>query len=197
MEFEYEVGQSSVAVEASKMNVFYIGVDNPIAVSAAGVSSNDVRVSCENCTLNKTGDLKYNVTVSRPGMANVVVTAPGLNIKKEFRVKPIPDPVPIISSGKKGGAIGSGEMAANSGLIAKLENFDFDARCNIQSYILVRVPRREDPQQANVSGPSNAEAERYLRMAKPGDLYQYLEIRARCPGDVAARNIGSLSFFVK
>ncbi|MBL7825458.1 MAG: hypothetical protein JNJ57_02430, partial [Saprospiraceae bacterium] len=44
-EFSYEVGQRSVAVSLDKMNVFYIGVDNPISVSAAGVSSNDVRVT--------------------------------------------------------------------------------------------------------------------------------------------------------
>ena len=36
-EFEYEVGERSVTVSAEKMNVFYIGVDNPVAVSA-GIS---------------------------------------------------------------------------------------------------------------------------------------------------------------
>ena len=43
-EFEYEVGEKSATVSAEKMNVFYIGVDNPIAVSAAGVSSNELKV---------------------------------------------------------------------------------------------------------------------------------------------------------
>jgi GldM C-terminal domain len=43
--FTYEVGQRSVAISADKMNVFYIGVDNPISVSAAGSSSNDLQVS--------------------------------------------------------------------------------------------------------------------------------------------------------
>jgi len=42
-EFKYEVGQRSVAVSLDKMNVFYIGVPNPISVSAAGVSSNEVK----------------------------------------------------------------------------------------------------------------------------------------------------------
>jgi gliding motility-associated protein GldM len=44
-EFQYEVGVSSVTVAADKMNVFYIGVDNPISVAAAGISSNDIAVS--------------------------------------------------------------------------------------------------------------------------------------------------------
>jgi hypothetical protein len=40
--YSYEVGERSVTVSADKMNVFYIGVDNPISVSAAGISSNDL-----------------------------------------------------------------------------------------------------------------------------------------------------------
>ena len=200
-EFEYEVGEKSATVSAEKMNVFYIGVDNPIAVSAAGVSSNELKVSCSGCeTMNKVNDNNYMVRVNRPGEATINLTAPGgLNVQKKFRVKPIPNPVPVLSVDfdRKSNFLGSGQMAANSGVIAKLENFDFDAKCSIQSYVLVRVERRQDPQQANVSGPSNAEAERYCRMAKPGDFYQFLNIKARCPGDQIARDVGSISYYIK
>lgn len=44
-EFEYEVGERSVSVSATKMNVFYMGVPNPVEVSAAGVPSAQVNVS--------------------------------------------------------------------------------------------------------------------------------------------------------
>ena len=200
-EFEYEVGEKSATVSAEKMNVFYIGVDNPIAVSAAGVSSNELKVSCSGCeTMNKVNDNNYMVRVNRPGEATINLTAPGgLNVQKKFRVKPIPNPVPVLSVDfdRKSNFLGSGQMAANSGVIAKLENFDFDAKCSIQSYVLVRVERRQDPQQANVSGPTNAEAERYCRMAKPGDFYQFLNIKARCPGDQIARDVGSISYYIK
>jgi len=40
-EFEYEVGERSVSVSPTKMNVFYIGVDNPVEISAAGVAATD------------------------------------------------------------------------------------------------------------------------------------------------------------
>ncbi len=199
--FEYEVGEKSATVSAEKMNVFYIGVDNPIAVSAAGVSSNELRVSCTGCeSMNKVNDNNYNVIVNRPGKATINLTAPGgLNVQKEFRIKPIPNPVPVLSVDfdRKSNFLGSGQMAANSGVIAKLENFDFDAKCSIQSYVLVRVERRQDPQQANVNGPSNSEAERLCRMAKPGDFYQFLNIKARCPGDQIARDVGSISYYIK
>ena len=199
--FEYEIGEKSGTISAEKMNVFYIGVDNPIAISAAGVSSNTLRLSCSNCeSVNKQNDNNYIVKVNREGDANLTLSGEnGFTIVKKFRVKRIPNPVPVLSVDfdRQSNFLGSGQMAANSGVIAKLENFDFDAKCSIQSYVLVRVERRQDPQQCNVNGPSNSEAERYCRMAKPGDFYQFLNIKARCPGDVAARSIGSLSYYIK
>ena len=67
--FEYEVGVRSVSVAADKMNVFYIGVKNPISVSAAGVSSNALQVSGEGSgiTLANTAPGKFDVTVKKPG----------------------------------------------------------------------------------------------------------------------------------
>jgi gliding motility-associated protein GldM len=197
--FEYEVGEKSGTISAEKMNVFYMGVDNPVAISAAGVSSNSLRLNCVGCeSLNKVNDNNYNVRVSRPGEVSMTMTGDGgFSVTKKFRAKQIPDPIAITNFNKKGGPVGSGEMASFGGLIAKLENFDFDARCSIQSYVLFRAPRREDPQQANVSGPTNGEAERICKMAKPGDQYQFMEIKARCPGDGAARSLGSMGFVVR
>jgi gliding motility-associated protein GldM len=197
--FEYEVGEKSGAISAEKMNVFYMGVDNPVAISAAGVSSNSLRLNCSGCeSLNKQNDNNYMVRVSRPGEVSLTMTGDGgFNVTKKFRAKQIPDPIAITTFNKRSGAVGSGEMASFGGLIAKLENFDFDAKCSIQSYVLFRVPRREDPQQANVSGPTNGEAQRICGMAKPGDQYQFMEIKARCPGDGAARSLGSMGFVIK
>ena len=197
--FEYEIGEKSGTISAEKMNVFYMGVDNPVAISAAGVSSNSLRLNCSGCqSLSKTNDNNYIVKIDREGEINLTMTGEnGFSLTKKFRGKRIPDPIAMISTGQRTGAVPSGSMAANSGVIPKLENFDFDAKCSIQSYVLYRIPRREDPQQANVSGPSSAEAERLCRMARPGDSYQYMEIKARCPGDNAARSLGSMSFVIR
>ncbi len=196
-EFEYEVGEKSATISAEKMNVFYIGVTNPIAVSAAGVSSNSLRVSGSGCDVSRVDANNYNVTASRPGEATITVSGEGgFTATKKFRVKMIPDPIAKYGN-KKGGVIGSGEMAAFNGLRADLENFDFDARCSIQSYVMVHIARREDPKQANVSGPVSGDATRLASAAKPGDQYSFMNIKGRCPGDQAGRELGSMSFFVK
>jgi gliding motility-associated protein GldM len=196
-EFEYEVGEKSATISAEKMNVFYIGVTNPIAVSAAGISTNSLRVSGSGCDVSKVDANNYNVTASRPGEATITVSGEnGFTATKKFRVKMIPDPIAKYGN-KKGGVIGSGEMAAFNGLRADLENFDFDARCSIQSYVMVHIARREDPKQANVSGPVSGDATRLASAAKPGDQYSFMNIKGRCPGDAAGRELGSMSFFVK
>jgi gliding motility-associated protein GldM len=200
-ELKYEVGEKSVTVSAEKMNVFYIGVSNPVAVSAAGIPTSQLKVSMSGGDISRGSDGNYVVTCSRPGKAIITVSGGGMTANKEFRVKPIPDPVAKINVGSddqsKGGTI-TAAMAQNiTGVIAELKNFDFDARCNIQSFVLLRVPRRDDIQQANVSGAFGPEAQRLLAQAKPGDSYQFQAVKARCPGDVAGRSIGSMSFVIR
>lgn len=198
IEFEYEVGTPSVTVSAEKMNVFYIGVENPIAVSATGISSNAINVTGENCNVSKKDANNYSVTVSRPGEAFIVVTGGPTPIRKKFRVKPVPDPVAYLANNKRGGGVGSGEMGAMSFLFARLDNFDFDLKCSIQSFQMVHAPRRADPIPVQVNSDKfDGAAARLAAAAKPGDQYFFLNIRGRCPGDQAARDLGSMSFFIK
>ena len=197
--FEYEVGEKSGTISAEKMNVFYMGVDNPVAISAAGVSSNSLRLNCTGCeSLNKQNDNNYVVRINREGEVSLTMSGDGgFSVTKKFRGKRIPNPVPMTSFQGRGGPATTGQMMSFTGMLAILENFDFDARCSIQSYVLFRAPRREDPIQVNVSGFTNPEAERICRMARPGDQYQFMEIKARCPGDAAARNLGSMGFVIR
>ncbi len=192
--FIYEVGRRSVAVSADKMNVFYIGVDNPISVAAAGISSNDLRVSASGggATISKTGSTNYNVRVTSPGTATVRVTGGGLNDPFEFRVKRIPDPVAKIA-GTTSGTMGNGEFKAQGGVIAELENFDFDARCDIAGFELIYAAPRQDPVPVTNPGPRfNSQARNLINQAKPGDVYYFNNVRAKCPGDQNSRQINPL-----
>ena len=200
-EFEYEVGRRSVTVSADKMNVFYIGVDNPVSVAAAGVSTNELRVSGSGggIALKPSGTGKYIATVSRPGEdAVITVSGGGLTATKfDFRVKRIPDPVARLSK-TSGGEMGSGEFKAQGGVVAILENFDFDARCDIQGYTLTYVPKREDPiDSVNPGGRYNDKSQRLVQRAKPGDIFYFDNVKARCPGDPAGRTINPMVFKIK
>ncbi len=198
--YTYEVGERSVAISADKMNVFYIGVQNPISVSAAGVSSNDLRVNINGGggTMKKTGSNSWDVTVTKPTAdCKINVSGGGMNASKQFRVKRIPDPVARL--GNKGdGSMGNGEFKAQQGLIAWLDNFDFDAKCNIQGFNLVKVAKRSDPVEVtNQGGRFGSKAANLARSAKPGDTFYFENVKARCPGDAAGRKINSLVYRIK
>ncbi len=196
--FEYEVGLRSVTVSADKMNVFYIGVDNPITVSAAGVSSNDLNVTPSGITLKPAGKGKFIATSKKPGAAKITVSGGGLQATTfDFRVKRIPDPVARLSK-SSGGSMGNGEFKAQAGVGAFLDNFDFDAKCKIAGYNLTYVAKRQDPVESVNGGPRyNAKSKRLVNQAKPGDIYYFDNVKAKCPGDPAGRKINSMVFKIQ
>jgi gliding motility-associated protein GldM len=184
-EFQYEVGERSMAVSADKMNVFYIGVDNPVSVSAAGVSSNAINVSASGCNINKTGNGKFTVTATTPtNDAFLTVSAAGQSQKFPFRVKRIPNPVPRLGAQHNSKAMGNGEFKAQSGIAAILENFDFEAKCDIVGFKMAYVAKRQDPVEKTNSGARFS-----------GDCAD-LANKAK-PGDANAREIGALVFKIK
>lgn len=198
-EFVYEVGQRSVSVSADKMNVFYIGVDNPITVAAAGVASGDVQVNIVGDARKKSGN-NTNLIVegTKQGTAKVNVTAKGQSLGSfDFRVKRIPDPVPMVGQ-SRGGKIAANVFKAQAGLYAFLDNFDFEARCNIVGYELVYVPQRADAvRSVNAGGNFTSQSKALVDRARPGDSYFIQEIKARCPGDEASRPIGTMTFSIQ
>ena len=203
-EIEYEVGQRSVAVSATKMNVFYMGVPNPVSITAAGVPSNQVKASMSGAgggSIKRDGG-NYVVTVTGPPtpkgqFAKVNVSAPGLNESREFRVKRIPKPVAKLGN-IDDSVIGNGTFKAQAGIIPELENFDFDARCEIQGFTLTHVAKRQDAVQAiNRGGRYSGDVSRLVNKAKPGDVYYFDNVRAKCPGWKAGQKINNLVFKIK
>lgn len=200
-EFSYEVGQRSVAISLDKMNVFYIGVPNPITVSAAGVSSNEVKVtgSGGGISITSAGGGKHVVTVSTPGEASLTVSGGGASSTFTYRVKRIPDPTPLLGAKHKSKAMGNGEFKAQSGIAAILENFDFEARCEVVGFEATYLKKRQDPTPdiPNNGARFNEKIQGYVNMAGPGDQYFFDNVKARCPGDAQPRNLGALSFKIR
>lgn len=199
-EFEFEVGERSCNVAAEKMNVFYIGVENPVAISAAGVPSAQLKVDASGggITLAKKEAGKYTATVTNPGEANITLSGGGLQPTTfKFRVKRIPTPIPMLSD-KRGGAMPNGVFKAQQGVIPVLENFDFEAKCQIQSFNLVYVAPRQDAKiEINSGGRFAPNTAALIQKAKPGDRYLFEQIKGRCPGDPAPRDLGDMSFQIK
>jgi gliding motility-associated protein GldM len=133
---KYTVGlPSGASIFLEKMNVVYIGVDNPMTISGGSVGAEKVHVSFESAgaSISKTTGDHYIARATTPGMSKIIVNAAGKNFEFPIRVKNLPLPAGFIGS-KKGGSISSAEFKAIGGLIARLEDSDFEAPFKVVSY---------------------------------------------------------------
>jgi len=140
-ESSYQVAVPSVSVSPTKMNVFYIGVDNPVEITAAGTPADKVSASMSSGTIRKKGGSNYIVRVKKPGKTKVNVSTGGRGLgSKEFRVKSLPNPITTIgapsSAFYKGGNIPKSTLIALSGINATMENFEFNLRFKIIQFVV-------------------------------------------------------------
>ena len=188
-----------VFVSLSNLNVLYIGVENPIHLELVGLQPKEVIVELSGGSgqIEKIDSINYMVTVSQPGDVRIRLSDDGFTKEFLYKVKPVPDPVARLSN-KAGGSMGSGEFRAQGGLGAFIDDFDFDCKCLIQGFNLTKIGRRQDPVEVTNVGPRySSQAKRLIQTAKPGDVYLFTNVRARCPGDQAGRPINSLAFFIR
>ncbi|WP_423146952.1 gliding motility protein GldM [Rubrolithibacter danxiaensis] len=146
-EQKYQVARPSAVVSPDKMNVFYIGVPNPVSVSAPGIPKESLRVSMKGGSISGSNG-KYTVNVSSGSEAVVTVAAEiGGKVQSigstNFRVKRIPDPKAKFA-GKTGGALSSVIIKSQDNIFAILDNFDFDAKFNVTRFNLVIAKPRAD-----------------------------------------------------
>lgn len=126
----YTVGTpGGAAVMLDKMNVFYIGVDNPVTIGSP-TGWDKTTVSMTGGTISGTGS-KRTVRVASVGGANINVVADGKKSDFAFRVKRIPDPVFKVGSGKP--RMTAVEFKGQTFARADLEQFDFDLKFNVVS----------------------------------------------------------------
>jgi GldM C-terminal domain len=190
---------STVACALDRMNVFYIGVENSITIAASNAQPEKIKVSGQGCTIISRGNGKYIVTAATPGVATIQVSENGNLQTFKFRVKWIPNPIPLLS-GKKGGCMAPPELCGQTGLILILENFDFEVKCVIQSFTVTRISRHEHEPPISISvsgGAFDEKVQHFICAGKSGDLYNFSNIKTLCPGDVVARDLGTVNYFVK
>jgi len=142
----FKAAKPSLVVSPTKMNVFYKGLANPVEISAAGMSPDDLSLSVQGCqvkTVSK-AEGKYEVIPSdnlKAKEVNVTVTAKGNNAPKfkpiTYRLKPVPPPTPAFM-GKKGSfKMGKAQVLAGDFVSAVLEDFLFELKFRVTSFKMV------------------------------------------------------------
>lgn len=187
---EYMVARPAASVSPDKMNVFYIGVDNPVTITAAGVAPSDLNPSMQGGTLRKaSGPGQYVVRVSGGAQATVNVGAKinGNNQSMgsfKFRVKRVPDPVAYFGSKKGDDKVSKGELQITPGLTAKLENFDFDLKFDIKSFDITMAVNGGIATESSSSNRLTSAQQTMLRNAKTGSRIFFENVKAMGPDGV-------------
>ena len=99
----------------------------------------------------------------------------------EFRVKKIPTPIAEVS-GKNSGAVPKNKLAATAGIIANMENFEFDVRVVVSSYDFVYVQANGLSKTISVTGPRfDDQVKNVLRAIAPGSRVTFENIKVKMP----------------
>ncbi|SDD18035.1 type IX secretion system motor protein PorM/GldM [Williamwhitmania taraxaci] len=134
----YQVAVPSAVVSPSKMNVLYRGVDNPIDVSASGVSADKLVIKVENGSYKRTAK-GYIVQPGQGKLTDITVFAEIDKSQKflgkiNFRVKNVPDPLVRIQ-GITGKSVDKVFAAGADGVKAEMPpDFDFDISYIVKSF---------------------------------------------------------------
>lgn len=141
----YMVARPSFAISPTKMNVFYIGVANPVDISAAGVAPTNVVATLSGAgTITNKGQGHYEVNVKSGNKCTINVGAkdPKTGVTKsigpgmEFRIKKVPSPNAKFANVVGDGAITKGQLQAAGGIFADLSDFVFDLKFPINKWTI-------------------------------------------------------------
>ncbi len=144
----YTVAQPNVVISPTAMNILYTGLDNPLDISVPGVPAERIRATSSNGTLKK-GTVIYGnrtfrgtwVATPTSSRSNAIITVREqmtdgrvqIHGGIEFRVKDPPPPVAKVA-GLKEGTISKSNLLAQIGVVAEVEDFDFDVKYIVTSF---------------------------------------------------------------
>ncbi len=199
---EYLVGTSDVSISATKMNVFYVGIHNPVEISASGIPNEKLKPTISGgASIKSVGAGRYIVRVKRPGIkvriaVNAEVNGKTVNLgTKQFYVKRLPDPLPKVAR-KKGGVIAKNVLLAQAGVAADIENLDIDVKFIVQSFTVTAFIRGYEEVQKSSNYRFTEGQKRIFKNLKSGSRVFISDIKAKGP-DGTIRSLPAIALRIR
>ncbi|MEO5644043.1 MAG: GldM family protein [Bacteroidia bacterium] len=121
-----------------KMSVFYVGVDNPVWISACKMKDDQIMPVISNGSISRTaapGSYVVRINGGVDAIIDIMTNDSTQTLGSyKFRIKRIPDPVAYVGNLKADGIMSGIELQNISGIFARMENFDFDVKFNVVSF---------------------------------------------------------------
>lgn len=198
---EYTVGSANASIALDKMNVLYIGVDNPVTIAASGGGDDKVtaQISGGGGSLTRVGPGKYVARVNQVADdCRISVYVEGkLAGAADFRVRTIPDPVATVGGVMSNDNMSAGQFKAQTGVGAFIKDFPFDLKYTVVSFTLTADNAEGDIEEAPCQGNTwSPRAQQIIRGLGPGRTVTIDNIRAQGP-DGRVRKIPGLVYYIK
>lgn len=200
-EAKYSVFPPMAAISADELNVFYVGLDNPISVAVAGVDSRNVAVSASAGNLQGIGGGRYKVLFpARQGNESIISVSAKMGDgrvvpmgSKKFKIRNVPRPVFRAGAISFDKPIQLSALMAQSSAVAILENFVYDGvKYTVQGYTFTGIGRT-GPKKASITGASLQGIKGILGGMRAGEFVMFSDIRAVGPsGPVFLENVSGM-----
>jgi len=180
-ENSFTVAPPAVSVSATKMNVVYAGIDNPIAIG--GGVGGELTATASGATLTRTGNGLYNLRVNgSPSEVVVSVSSQGNSLgTMKFRVKELPKPTAIIDNASPDGKYTKSALLAANCVRAEMKDFDFEGvKYDVVGYSVKYRTKAGTVKEEKVTGSRfNETLKSVFNSANAGDIYIFTAIRVK------------------
>lgn len=194
--------QTNIAIAPTKLNVFYIGVDNPVAIAASGAADDKVTVTINGGggTVTKTGAGKYNVRVTQ--VANDCVLSVFVDGKlagtSGFRVRSLPSPSATIIGLQSGANVAASDFMSQAGVGVYLKDFPFEVSYEVVGFTFATDTENGEIKSVECQGAAFSPAVKGIisQYVKPGRTVTIDNIRVKDPSG-KERKVPSLVYYIK
>jgi gliding motility-associated protein GldM len=133
---EYTVGSANASIALDKMNVLYIGVDNPVTIAASGGGDDKVNATINNGSLTRVGPGKYIARVSAINDNTLITVSVDGKVAgtSQFRVRTIPEAQAYVGGKPSGENYSASALNAQAGVGAGIKNFPFELEYDVVSF---------------------------------------------------------------
>lgn len=196
---EYEVARPNLVVSPSKMNVFYMGIPNPVEIGVPNVLPEKITATMTNGQIVKTGD-DFMVEPNKDfGTAEITVYAEIDGERrnmgtKEFRLKPLPTPIAKVA-GITRGRIDKALLLAQVGVEAALEDFLFDLYYEVTEFKVTVIKNGYADDEPSKSNKITDQQKDIIRELNRGDKLYIEDIKCVGP-DGKERDLQTISFII-
>jgi hypothetical protein len=193
---------TNIAVAPNKLNILYIGVDNPVSIAASGATDDKVSVEIDGGggSITKQSAGNYIIRVSQvTNDCSVQVNVDGKPAgTSKFRVRTLPAPSATIGGFRSGVNVPLGSFLNQAGIGLYLQDFPFEVKYDVVSYTFSFDDAKGDIREAYCEGSGFTEAAKNLmkEYLKPGSTVTIDRILGKDESGKQVK-IPSLVYYIK